>query len=329
MSIPITIGLLMISHRREVSMNKVNLCTYYWLIKGFLLSLRTRWFPEFLSPFDSAQYKFNHYLRFLRSNLMQGVILSEAKNLMGLLRSFAPNNDNKTVSLTHGAPWWCSRFSFRSYKEVALGLFLFIFILLALPAYSQEKLPSDDLKYSVTEVRPGDHCIVSGKPLGPNDICLMVEGRRVPLKREALDIFLQNPERYFARLQPKSALFTEDMGQGKPLNLSWFFFGVYVLVGLVFAALTAHTAVAKGLSPIPWFFTGLLINAFGYLSVLTRKPEIVKEVPEGLRKVPLTAEPMKCDKCGHENHPSARTCAACGNSMTPQILSETERVGLK
>ena len=185
------------------------------------------------------------------------------RNLNGLLRHFVPRNDNKVVCLYHYyTPWLCSGFLIRSYKEVALGLFLFVFILLALPAYAQEKLSSHGLEYSVTEVRPGDHCIVSGKMLGQDDICIMVEGSSVQMKREDLDIFLQNPERYFARLQPKSALFTEDMGQGKPLNLSWFFFGVYVLAGLVFSALTSHTAVAKLLSPIPWFFAVLLINAF-------------------------------------------------------------------
>ena len=213
--------------------------------------------------------------------------------------------------------------------KAALGFFLFIAVFLSILAYSQEKLPSHGLEYSVTEVRPGDHCIVSGKPLDPKDICLMVEGRRVPLKREALDIFLQNPEKYFAKLQPKSALFTEDMGQGKPLNLSWFFFGVYVLIGLLFAALTAHTAVAKGLSPIPWFFAGLLINAFGYLAVLARKSESTEEVPEGLTKVPVTAQPVNCVKCGYENHPSAKTCPACGSAISPQATSEAERAGLR
>ena len=107
------------------------------------------------------------------------------------------------------------------------------------------------------EVRPGDHCTVSGKPLGPGDVCLLVDGRRVPLKKEAVDIFLNNQEKYFSKLQPKSALFTESMGNSKSLSINWFIFGIYILVGLIFAALTSHTAVGKGLKPIPWFFTGL------------------------------------------------------------------------
>ena len=118
---------------------------------------------------------------------------------------------------------------------------------------------------------PEDHCTVSGELLGPNDVCLLVDGRRVPVKKEAVNIFLNNQEKYFSKLQPKSALFTESMGVAKNLSIGWFIFGIYVLIGLLFAALTSHAAVGKGLKPIPWFFIGLFFNAFGYLAVLNEK----------------------------------------------------------
>lgn len=213
------------------------------------------------------------------------------------------------------------------FVNIALGLFLILSFFLALPLASQEM--SELSGYTQTEVRPGDYCIVSSKPLGPNDICLLVNGRRVPLKREAVDIFLKNPEKYFSKLQPKSALFAEDMGVDKSLSLGWFIFGIYVLVGLVFAAFTSHTAVAKGLSPIPWFFAGLFLNAFGYLAILTKKPgEIITNVPSGFRKVPLTKDPSACSSCGHENHPSAKNCSNCGIALIPKAVSETEKLGL-
>lgn len=214
-----------------------------------------------------------------------------------------------------------------SFKNFALGLFLILSFFLVLPVASQER--SEIYGYPTVEVRPGDHCLVSGHPLGPNDVCLLINGRRVPLKKEAVDIFLKNPEKYFSKLQPKSALFTEEMGESKSLSLGWFIFGIYVLVGLIFAALTSHTSVAKGLSPIPWFFAGLFLNVFGYLAILTKKPgEIATNVPSGLRKVPLTDDPSACSSCGHENHPSAKNCSNCGIALTPKAVSETEKLGL-
>lgn len=204
-------------------------------------------------------------------------------------------------------------------------LLLIIFVLPAATTYSQYTAPELD-NYPRVEVRPGDHCTVSGELLGPNDVCLLVDGRRVPLKKEAVNIFLNNQEKYFSKLQPKSALFTESMGVAKNLSIGWFIFGIYVLIGLLFAALTSHAAVGKGLKPIPWFFIGLFFNAFGYLAVLMKKSEAVSAVPAGFAKVPLTSAPAVCPGCGYENHPSAKSCSGCGTALNPQDKSEIDLI---
>ena len=209
-------------------------------------------------------------------------------------------------------------------KKTILSLFFMVlFICFVTPSYSQYNAPIED-NYPRVEVRPGDHCTVSGEALGPGDVCLLVDGRRVPLKKEAVNIFLNNQEKYFSNLQPRSALFTESMGQPKSLSMGWFIFGIYFLVGLFFAALTSHTAVAKGLKPIPWFFAGLLFNALGYLAVLIKKSETKGEIPSGFGKVPLTSAPAICSNCGYENHPTAKSCLNCSTEFNPERSSEID-----
>lgn len=206
--------------------------------------------------------------------------------------------------------------------------FLIFFVFFLSPSYSQYTAPIKD-NYPRVDVHPGDHCTISGQPLTPDDIALLVDGRRVPLKKDAVEIFLNNQEKYFSKLQPKSALFTEDMGQPKSLSLGWFLLGIYVFIGLIFAALTSHAAVGKGLKPIPWFFIGLLFNALGYLAVITKKSEAIGNIPEGFKKVPLTSAPSICPSCGYENHPSAKNCSICGTWLSPQTTSEVDKLGIR
>jgi len=203
--------------------------------------------------------------------------------------------------------------------------FIIFFTSFITPSFAQYNAPIED-DYPRVEIRPGDHCTVSGEPLGPGDVCLLVDGRRVPLKKEAVNIFLNNQQKYFSKLQPRSALFTESMGVSKNLSMGWFIFGIYFLVGLFFAALTSHAAVAKGLKPIPWFFIGLAFNAFGYLAVLIQKSVAKGEIPSGFGKVPLTSSPAICSACGYENHPSAKSCLDCGIKLNPENSSEIDMI---
>lgn len=127
----------------------------------------------------------------------------------------------------------------------------------------------------------------------------------------------------------RGALFAEDATRGQPLSLGWFFFGLYVLAGLIFAGCSAQLAVSKRLPVLPWFAAGLLFNAFGYLVLLTRRPGAAagasREIPHGLHKIPATYESAPCPGCGHHNHPAAERCAGCGGEMVPVVESDVNR----
>ena len=186
--------------------------------------------------------------------------------------------------------------------------------------------------YDTTAPATDERCLICNKPLAEDDIVLLVRGRRVPLKRAMVDSFLHNQEKYFGSLQPKSALFQEEMGAPAGASLSgisygWFVFGLYVLVALIFAGLSANAAVAKGLSPLSSFFIGLSLTAFGFLYVVTRPPAAdAGESPRGLRKVPNTAAPLLCPKCKQSNHPCAASCSSCGYELSPTRESEVTRL---
>jgi hypothetical protein len=111
------------------------------------------------------------------------------------------------------------------------------------------------------------------------------------------------------------------------VSLGWFLFGLYILIALFFAGLSAYAALSKGLPPISTFFMGFFLSALGYLYVLTR-PAVIKkdEIPVGLVKVPTTSAPVSCPACGYNNHPSAKKCAGCGNQLEAQMQSEVARV---
>lgn len=217
-------------------------------------------------------------------------------------------------------------------ERTSLGAILIAAILfpclLAASSLAQESAPS----YEMKPHQPGESCVVSGKKLVEGDVALIVRGRRVPLCITKVDSFLRHQEKYFAQMQPKGALFQEELNApvGAALggvSSSWFLFGLYILAALIFGGMSGYAAVSKGLSPLPNFFIGFFLSAFGYLYVLTR-PAITKkgEIPAGLVKVPTTHEPMPCSTCGYNNHPSAKQCAGCGGQLEPLMQSEVARV---
>lgn len=129
--------------------------------------------------------------------------------------------------------------------------------------------------------------------------------------------------------RPRGGLFSEEAPAGQPLSLGWFLFGLYVLLGLIFAGACAQQAVHKALAPVPWFLAGLFLNALGYLLLLTRPSGDARRfpagIPSGLHKVPETHEHEQCPCCGAYNHPAAYRCPACGASMEPKLESEAAR----
>ena len=190
---------------------------------------------------------------------------------------------------------------------------------------------------------PGEICIVCNNPVGPDDPVYLVQGQRVPVHADEEREFLSNPRKYLMRLKPMGgALLGADSNEPGMANRAgndqpsvsrvWIYGGLYVLLGLVFAALCAHRALHVGYSPWAWFGLGLVLNAFAYLLLLTRPRREVRApagVPVGLGKIAATHAPERCPKCGALNHPSAAQCLGCGAILSPGVEPEVRRVGLR
>jgi len=128
--------------------------------------------------------------------------------------------------------------------------------------------------------------------------------------------------------QPKGALFQPPEEPSSPLKDAWLFLGLYVVLGLVAGATCGYLAVGRGLSPLPWFFAGLLLNvvALGVLLVARRPSDLSHYpggIPSGLTKVPTTRAPQRCPGCGADNHPAARVCTSCRGPLVPLVDAET------
>jgi hypothetical protein len=178
--------------------------------------------------------------------------------------------------------------------------------------------------------RAGDICIVCKRPLGTEGVVYLVNGQRVPIHFVVCyNAFAKEPQKFLAFLQPHGAFLgagSEEQG----LSFGWFYAGLYVLVGLVFAALCAHRAIHSGRNPAAWFAAGLVFNALGYLVLLTRpRQQAAADVPEGLGKVAATYAPLPCPDCGALNHPAADRCAECGNKLQSTVSSEVDKLGLR
>ncbi len=194
--------------------------------------------------------------------------------------------------------------------------------------------PSNDLEFNGRVIgerapaRPGEICIVCGKPIGKDDVVYLVNGRRVPLHANVCYArFAADPWKYLALVSPHGA-FLGSGGEEAGVSLGWFFFGLYVLVGLLFAALSAQAAVNRGLQPVRWFIAGLALNAVGYLLLLLRtKVPAESLAARSIHHAPVTRSPRACPKCGEPVHPSARRCPNCGAELEPQVASEVQKAG--
>jgi len=207
----------------------------------------------------------------------------------------------------------------------------------AAPAPGQKAEAPDDLVIDGKVVgkkvppQPGDICMLCNHPVGEGDAVYLVHGQRVALHvAEMQTASTERLQALLAQLKPRGAF----LGEIGPANLSpgWFFFGCYVLLGLIFAAVCAHRALIAGQNPIVWLLAGLFLNVFAYAALLTRpKREVAAPagVPPGLRKISATHAPQACPKCGAENHPSAGECGGCGAKLSPQTTSEVARAGLR
>ena len=65
--------------------------------------------------------------------------------------------------------------------------------------------------YAVVPARVGEYCTVCGSPLTEDDVALIVKGRRFPVDKSMVDVFLKNPQAYFRTKQIRGALFQEEL----------------------------------------------------------------------------------------------------------------------
>ena len=177
----------------------------------------------------------------------------------------------------------------------------------------------------------GEKCLTCPKSIDGEGVQLMHRGRRVYLHDgPCADAWFANPAEFFRQLQPAGALFDEGPEATRVMRSGWLIFGVYVVIGLVFAAASGYLAIQRGHAAVSWFFYGLVFNvfAFGALALKPAVPAVAAPagVPPGMRKVPATHAPAICPECGAENHPSAANCSVCGAVQTPTANSEVEKV---
>lgn len=196
----------------------------------------------------------------------------------------------------------------------------------------QELVVADKVVGRRIEAKLGEICLVCNQPIRAGDATYLVKGQRVPIHLGECDRQLRaDPQNILPRLRPRGAFLGAGHDELALSNL-WFFAGLYVVLGMIFAALCAHRALHAGHSPVAWFGVGLALHAFGYLLLLTRpKREIDAPagVPPGLCKIAATHPPQPCPGCGAANHPSAGECIGCGQKLQPAIESEVKRVGLR
>jgi hypothetical protein len=215
---------------------------------------------------------------------------------------------------------------FARYGPIGLALFF-----AASHALVGQEAGSELSTYPVVEPRAGETCVVCDKAIGATDRVYEVEGQRAPVHVGACDkAFRRNPGHFLARLKPRGAFLGAEPNPGPNISWGWFAFGIYVFLGLVFGAFCAYRAVNHALKPWPWFLAGFFLNLFGFLALVTRPAgdSSMAGLPPGLVKVPTTYSPRACPRCGAMNHPSATSCAECGNKIDPLVTSEVTRVGL-
>lgn len=168
-------------------------------------------------------------------------------------------------------------------------------------------------------------CLVCGGAYREGMDVVQYKGRPVylcsGLCRQAWDA---NPDQFFVKRQSQSALFGEEQVVSGQVHYGWFYFGLYVLAGLVCGAFCSYMAVSRGLAASGWLMGGLLFNVLAVLILAAFvKTPVLRDIPRGARKIPATANPIRCPECNGENHPSADHCVHCSHTLTPTTKAET------
>jgi hypothetical protein len=206
-------------------------------------------------------------------------------------------------------------------------LLAFPFLSVSVHAQAQQK-PVVPALGSRVQAKAGEICIVCNRPVGADDDVYIINGQRLPVHRDACLAKLEsNPEKYTARLRPAGNFLGVEPDAAPALTARWLVLGFYILAGLIFSALCVNMALNAGMRPAPWLFAGLVFNVLAWAVLLARRQGRAPAVPDGLAKVPETATPVPCPKCGHLNHPAARVCLGCGARLEPAAVSEAARAG--
>lgn len=175
----------------------------------------------------------------------------------------------------------------------------------------------------------GALCVVCGKAVHAHDRMYLIRGQRVAVHEPGSPCdtaFREDPRRFLAALQPRGAFLGGAPAQGA--GFAWFYLGIYVLVGLVFAALCGQLALERGHPQLQWYLAGFFLSLLAYGALRARPARALLApagVPAGLGKISSTYAPSHC-ACGAENHPSAKQCSTCGAELQPQVVSEVARV---
>ncbi len=190
----------------------------------------------------------------------------------------------------------------------------------------------DGTRVERTTPKPGEICVYCNHSVSDHDAVFLVRGHRLPIHLREIQADLDAQlTRLVSGLEPRSALFQASEGHPAPSRF-WLLAGGYVLMALLFAALSSQRALTKGYSPSLWLSLGLFFLVFAYAVLLVlprRRVEAPAGIPKGLRKIAATHQPLPCPGCGESNHPSAAKCAGCGGTLVPRISSEVSRAGLR
>lgn len=208
------------------------------------------------------------------------------------------------------------------------ALFLVLALTAVLSAAAQDDPISQD-EWTQLDQKEGDGetCLVCKQQIhGAEVVELRYRGRTFFVKLEMLGDFAADPEQYFQSLEARAGLFDETALR-RPMALGWFYFGVYVVLGLIASAICGALAVRRGLSPLPWFFAGLVGNLAALVVLAaTVRGTVSVPCPDGATKIPSTRAPIHCPGCGRELHPVATACDGCGKTLAPTVQPETARV---
>jgi hypothetical protein len=180
------------------------------------------------------------------------------------------------------------------------------------------------------------HCVACGHATDAVSTSRPIDhrGRRVAACSEpCAERFAADPDALFARFETRGAWFDEPAAARRPgggsappltqLLSGWFWFGAWIVLGLIGAAWSAYLALSKGLAPLPWLLRGLAFNLLAVLAVALKRPVAVAQ--PGLAKIATTAAPVDCRECGGPNHPAARRCVGCGAPIETGVESEARR----